>query len=113
MTRDQGKKDANIAMKNMTRKDVRTKGVCKKGMTNNPCSTQIMDSMALEAKKTRTRKIQWAGPYLIKKVYDNGTIDITTLEHQELGRVNMNKIKPYYEPKIAATYTLQTLAYHN
>ena len=58
-------------------------------------------------------KIRWAGPYLIKKIYNNGTVDVTTLEHQELGRINMSKIKPYHEPETAAAYALQALACHN
>ena len=44
-------------------------------------------------------KIRWAGPYLIKQVYDNGSVDVTTLQGDSLRRVNMNKLKPYQEPK--------------
>ena len=36
-------------------------------------------------------KIRWAGPYLIKHVVENGSVDVTTLQGEDLGRVNMNK----------------------
>lgn len=44
-------------------------------------------------------KIRWARPYLIEHVYDNGSVDVTTLQGESLGRVNMNKLKPYQEHK--------------
>ena len=58
-------------------------------------------------------KIRWAGPYLIKNVYDNGTVEVPTLKHQELKRINMSKMKPYHEPEMATAYTLQLLTCHN
>ena len=46
-------------------------------------------------------KIRWAGPNLIQQVYDNGWIrNITTLQGDRLGRVNMNKLKPCQEPQM-------------
>ena len=57
-------------------------------------------------------KIRWAKPYLIKHVYDNGPIDVTTLHGESLGQVNMNKLKPYHEPYSTQTYALQILACH-
>ena len=57
-------------------------------------------------------KIRWAGPYLIKQVYDNGSVDVTTLQGDSLGRVNMNKLKPYHEPETTQAYALQILACH-
>lgn len=51
--------------------------------------------------------------FKIKKVYDNGIVDVTTIEYQELGKVNMSKIELYHEPEIAAAYILQALAKHN
>jgi hypothetical protein len=57
-------------------------------------------------------KIRWAGPYLIKQVYDNGSVDVTTLQGEELGRVNMNKLKPYQEPETTQAHALQILACH-
>lgn len=40
-------------------------------------------------------KIRWAWPDLIKDIYNNGSVDVTTLQGEEFGRVNMNKLKPY------------------
>ena len=57
-------------------------------------------------------KIRWAGPYLIKQVYDNGSVDVTTLQGESLGRVNMNKLKPYHEPETTRAYALQIIACH-
>ena len=57
-------------------------------------------------------KIRWARPYLIKQVYDNGSVDVTTLQGDNLGRVNMNKLKPYQEPETTQAYALQILARH-
>ena len=57
-------------------------------------------------------KIRWAGPYLIKQVYDNGSVDVTTLQGDSLGQVNMNKLKPYHEPETTQAYALQILACH-
>jgi hypothetical protein len=57
-------------------------------------------------------KIRWAGPYLIQQVYDNGSVDVTTLQGDSLGRVNMNKLKPYQEPESTQAYALQILARH-
>ena len=57
-------------------------------------------------------KIRWAGPYVIKQLYDNGSVDVTTLQGDELGRVNMNKLKPYQEPETTQAYALQILACH-
>ena len=57
-------------------------------------------------------KVRWAGPYLIKQIYDNGSLDVTTLQGESLGRVNMNKLKPYQEPDTTQAYTLQILAWH-
>ena len=49
---------------------------------------------------------------MIKQVYDNGSVDVTTLQGEELGRVNMNKLKPYQEPETTQAYALQILACH-
>jgi hypothetical protein len=57
-------------------------------------------------------KIRWAGPYLIEQIYDNGSIDVTTLQGESLGQVNMNKLKPYQEPESTQAYALQILACH-
>lgn len=57
-------------------------------------------------------KIRWAGPYLIQQVYDNGSVDVTTLQGVSLGRVNMNKLKPYQELDSTQAYALQILACH-
>jgi hypothetical protein len=57
-------------------------------------------------------KIRWAGPYLIQQVYDNGSVDVTTLQGDSLGRVNMDKLKPYQEPESTQAYALQILARH-
>jgi hypothetical protein len=57
-------------------------------------------------------KIRWAGPYMIKQVYDNGSVDVTTLQGDSLGRVNMNKLKPYQEPETTQAYALQILVCH-
>jgi hypothetical protein len=51
-------------------------------------------------------KIRWAGPYLIKHVYGNGSVDITTLQGDELGRVNMSKLKPYQEPETTQAHAV-------
>ena len=39
-------------------------------------------------------------------------MDVTTLQGEELGRVNMNKLKPYQEPQTTQAYALQILACH-
>ena len=49
------------------------------------------------------------GPYLIRHVYDNGSVDATTLQGEELGRV---KFKPYQEPQTTQAYALEILACH-
>ena len=54
----------------------------------------------------------YPGPYLIKQVYDNGLVEVTTLQGDSLGRVNMNKLKPYHELESTQTYALQILACH-
>lgn len=53
-------------------------------------------------------RIRWSGPYEIKEIYNNNTIDVITLQGESLGRVNMSKIKPYHEPWEANTYVLET-----
>jgi hypothetical protein len=45
-------------------------------------------------------------------VYENGSVDVTTLQGEKLGRVNMNKLKPYQEPETTQAYALQILACH-
>ena len=57
-------------------------------------------------------KIRWAGPYLIEQIYDNGSVDVTTLQGESLGRVNINKLKPYQELESTQAYALQILACH-
>ena len=52
-------------------------------------------------------RIRWSGPYEIKEIYDNNTVDVNTLQGQPLGRVNMSKIKPYHEPLEANAYVLE------
>ena len=39
-------------------------------------------------------------------------MDVTTLQGDNLGRVNMNKLKPYQEPETTQAYALQILARH-
>lgn len=41
-----------------------------------------------------------------------GQVDVTSLQGEELGYVNMNKIKPYQEPKTSQAYALQIMASH-
>lgn len=50
---------------------------------------------------------QWSGPYEIKEIYDNNTVDVNTLQGEPLGRINMSKIKPYHEPLEAKAYVLE------
>jgi hypothetical protein len=57
-------------------------------------------------------KIRWAGPYLIEQVYDNGSVDVTTMQGEDLGLVNLNKLRPYHEPESTQAYALQILACH-
>lgn len=57
-------------------------------------------------------KIQRARPYLIEQIYNNGSVNVTTLQGKQLGRVNMKKLKPYQEPKTSQAYALQNLACH-
>jgi hypothetical protein len=52
-------------------------------------------------------RIQWSGPYEIMEIYDNNTVDVSTLQGETLGRVNMSKIKPYHEPFKAKAYALE------
>ena len=52
-------------------------------------------------------KIRWSGPYEVKEIYDNITVDVNTLQGELLGRVNMSKIKPYHEPLEANAYVLE------
>jgi hypothetical protein len=52
-------------------------------------------------------RIQWSGPYEITKIYDNNTVDVSTLQGETLGRVNMSKIKPYHEPPETKAYVLE------
>ena len=52
-------------------------------------------------------RIRWNGPYEIIEIYDNNTVDVSTLQGELLGRVNMSKIKPYLEPLEAKTYALE------
>lgn len=54
-------------------------------------------------------KIRWTRPHLVKKVYNNGFVNVTTLQNQKLKRINMNKIKPYYELEVIKAYALQAL----
>lgn len=42
-------------------------------------------------------RIRWSGPYIIKEIYNNNTMDVITLQGENIGRVNMSKIKPYHE----------------
>jgi hypothetical protein len=42
--------------------------------------------------------IRWCGPYGIKEIYYNNTVDVNTLQEESLRRVNMSKIKPHHEP---------------
>ncbi len=37
---------------------------------------------------------------------------VTTLQGEEFGQVNMNKLKPYQEPETTQAYALQILACH-
>jgi hypothetical protein len=39
-------------------------------------------------------------------------VDVTILEEDSLGQVNMKKLKPYQEPKTTQAYALQILACH-
>lgn len=59
--------------------------------------------------KPRPQKYRnrWSGPYKIKEIYDNNTMDVNTLQGEPLGRVNMSKINPYHEPLEAKTYVLE------
>ena len=52
-------------------------------------------------------RIRWSGPYEITEIYDNNTVDVSTLQGENLGRVNMSKIKPYHEPLEAKAYVLE------
>ena len=52
-------------------------------------------------------KIRWSGPYEITKIYNNNTINVSTLQGEPLGRVNMSKVKPYHEPLEAKAYVLE------
>lgn len=99
----------------MTKKVVRTKNMGRKRMTNDPCSILDKHFMALKTKNPRQGKfkIRWTRPYLIKEVYNNGSVDVITFQDQKLGRISMSKIKPYYEPDMAKAYVLQTLGTDN
>ena len=52
-------------------------------------------------------RIRWSGPYEIKEIYDNNTVDVNTLQGEPLGRINMRKIKPYHEPLETNAYILE------
>jgi hypothetical protein len=52
-------------------------------------------------------RIRWSRPYEIIEIYDNNTVDVSTLQGETLGRINMSKIKPYHEPLEAKAYVLQ------
>jgi hypothetical protein len=52
-------------------------------------------------------RIRWSGPYEITEIYGNNTVDVSTLQGENLGRVNMSKIKPYHEPLEAKAYVLE------
>jgi hypothetical protein len=52
-------------------------------------------------------RIRWSGPYEITEIYGNNTVDVSTLQGETLGRVNMSKIKPYHEPLEAKAYVLE------
>jgi hypothetical protein len=41
------------------------------------------------------------------EIYDNNTVDVSTLQGENLGMVNMSKIKPYHEPLEAKAYVLK------
>ena len=45
-------------------------------------------------------------------MYGNGSVDVTTLQGEDLGQVNMNKLKPYQELESTQAYVLQILACH-
>ena len=52
-------------------------------------------------------RIRWSGPYEIKEIYNNNTVDVMTLQGDSLGRVNMSKIKPFHEPLEAKAYVME------
>lgn len=52
-------------------------------------------------------RIRWSGPYEIKEIYDNNTVDVNTLQGEPIGRVNIKNIKPYHEPLEAKSYVLE------
>ena len=52
-------------------------------------------------------RIRWSGPYEITEIHGNNTVDVSTLQGESLGRVNMSKIKPYHELLEAKAYVLE------
>jgi len=52
-------------------------------------------------------RIRWSGLYEITEIYGNNIVDVSTLQGENLGRVNMSKIKPYHEPLEAKAYVLE------
>ena len=46
----------------------------------------------------RKLHVRWLGPYQVTKVYDNGSLSMTTLEGEPLPtRVNGSRVRKYYE----------------
>ncbi len=43
----------------------------------------------------------WEGPYKVGEVYDNNIIQLWTLNNEEMGRENVNKLKFSIFPNLA------------
>lgn len=42
--------------------------------------------------------VRWIGPYLVNRVYENGSLECSTLDHEPLPtRVNGSRVKKYHE----------------
>jgi hypothetical protein len=52
--------------------------------------------------KFQVNKLHWKGPYKVHKVFNNNTIELTTLGDDEVERVNINKLKEYHFKSVIA-----------
>jgi hypothetical protein len=52
----------------------------------------------LEATKIKGVKftLPWKGPFKIQKMFDNNTVELSTISDEGVEKVNINKLKTYH-----------------
>jgi hypothetical protein len=55
--------------------------------------------------------LPWKGPFKIQKMFDNNTMELSTISDDEVKRVNINKLKTYHHdnPPIDVIITVITI----